>query len=484
LTTLNRQEVGTGFTGLKNWNINMRALTFQTLQPDPTAISNAPYNILPQITANYSNRLNFSDKPKSSSKSGTQNLAESSQNKSAQGMQAFLSPVVALGLEFSRFSYNANTSYGPASGLSQGGTFSQADRAVLKGSISNPLVTPGYFLRPKLSIQANNYSGTLVNGIAGSNQIKQPNPSIQGFAIPTVSLDSGLAFERDATEMKSFFGRDMVLTIEPRAFYVFTPFQNQAQTPLFDTADAGFGISQIFSENTFVGNDRVADNNKLTMGLTSRMVETNSGAERAMFTLAQRQDFTGQRVGLNGTIQNPTRYSDTLGATTIRLMGNFNMDLFGQYNTQLNRFVQNSIGTSWKPTPGRTLNFSYRNVWNPPTGGNNSGVTQTDQYNVFGEWPAFKKYRLLGRWGYDALTAKTLNTLFGLQYDEDCWTARLAYAQVRNTSQLTTTQVLFQLEFRGFASVGNNPVDVMRLNVPGYQPMVKPLPPSSFENYQ
>lgn len=233
-----------------------------------------------------------------------------------------------------------------------------------------------------------------------------------------------------------------------------------------------------------MGNDRVADNNKLTMGLTSRMVETNSGAERAMFTLAQRQDFTGQRVGLNGTIQNPTRYSDTLGATTIRLMGNFNMDLFGQYNTQLNRFVQSSIGTSWKPTPGRTLNFSYRNVWNPPTGGNNSGVTQTDQYNVFGEWPAFKKYRLLGRWGYDALTAKTLNTLFGLQYDEDCWTARLAYAQVRNTSQLTTTQVLFQLEFRGFASVGNNPVDVMRLNVPGYQPMVKPLPPSSFENYQ
>jgi LPS-assembly protein len=91
---------------------------------------------------------------------------------------------------------------------------------------------------------------------------------------------------------------------------------------------------------------------------------------------------------------------------------------------------------------------------------------------------------VLGRWGYDALTAKTLNTLVGLQYDEDCWTVRLSYSEARNTSQITTYQTLFQLEFRGFGSVGNNPIDLMRLNVPGYEPVVKPLPPSPYENYQ
>jgi LPS-assembly protein len=367
--------------------------------------------------------------------------------------------------------------------MPQGGAFSQADRTVIRGSIAMPKITPGYYLKPKLSFQANQYSAAL-----STSSLYQPNQAlnqpVQGFALPTLSLDSGLAFERDAAEMKWFFGRDMLVTMEPRAFYVYTPFQSQAQTPLFDTADAGFGVTQIFSENTFVGNDRVADNNKLTTGLTSRVLEGNTGAERATVTIAQRQDFTGQRVGLNGTIANPTRYSDTLGASTVRLMGNFNVDLFGQYNTNLNRFVQSSVGAGWRPTPGRSLNFAYRNVWNPPAAGSNSGVTTTDQYNAFGEWPVFKKYRLLGRWGYDALTAKTLNTLVGLQYDEDCWTARFAYSQARNTTQITTTQVLFQLEFRGFGSVGNNPVDVMRLNVPGYQPVTKPLPPSPYENYQ
>ena len=458
-----RQELGTNYGGIKNWNFTARTLTFQTLQPDPTAPVTSPYNILPQVAANYSNRGNL-------------NTPGSYAGTFARG------PDLMFGADFTRFSYNTNNLYAPASGMPQGGAFSQADRTVIRGSIAMPQITPGYYIKPKLSFQASQYSAALVN--APGRQISQPNAPVQGFALPTLSLDSGLAFERDATEMKWFFGRDMLVTMEPRAFYVYTPFQSQAQTPLFDTADAGFGVTQIFSENTFVGNDRIADSNKLTTGLTSRILEANTGAERATVTLAQRQDFAGQRVGLNGTIANPTRYSDTLGASTVRLMGNFNLDLFGQYNTQLNRFVQSSVGAGWRPTPGRSLNFAYRNVWNPVNDGTNSGITQTDQYNAFGEWPVFKKYRLLGRWGYDALTTKTLNTLVGLQYDEDCWTARFAYSQARNTSQITTTQVLFQLEFRGFGSVGNNPVDVMRLNVPGYQPVAKPLPPSPYENYQ
>jgi LPS-assembly protein len=459
-----RQELGTNYGGIKNWNFTARTLTFQTLQPDPTAPVISPYNILPQVTANYSNRGNL-------------NTPGSYAGTFGRG------PDLTFSSDFTRFSYNTNNLYAPSSGMPQGGAFSQADRTVIRGSIAMPQVTPGYYIKPKLSFQASQYSASLSNSV-----LYQPNQSlnqpVQGFALPTLSLDSGLAFERDATEMKWFFGREMLVTMEPRAFYVYTPFQSQAQTPLFDTADAGFGVTQIFSENTFVGGDRVADSNKLTTGLTSRILEGNTGAERATVTLAQRQDFAGQRVGLNGTIANPTRYSDTLGASTVRLMGNFNLDLFGQYNTQLNRFVQSSVGAGWRPTPGRSLNFAYRNVWNPVNDGTNSGITQTDQYNAFGEWPVFKKYRLLGRWGYDALTTKTLNTLVGLQYDEDCWTARFAYSQARNTSQITTTQVLFQLEFRGFGSVGNNPVDVMRLNVPGYQPVAKPLPPSPYENYQ
>ncbi|WP_368853993.1 LPS assembly protein LptD, partial [Escherichia coli] len=61
-----------------------------------------------------------------------------------------------------------------------------------------------------------------------------------------------------------------------------------------------FGYGQIFTENPFTGNDRIADNNKLTLGLTTRLIESETGVERFRGTIAQRVDFTGQRVQLNG----------------------------------------------------------------------------------------------------------------------------------------------------------------------------------------
>ena len=441
-------------------------MTFQTLQPDLTAPVQSPYNVLPNINASYTNRLT----PTVSDASGKYLTLPSG-------------PITTFSTDYTRFAYNVNSNlaYAPAGYL-----YSQADRTVIKGAMSLPQITPGYYITPKVSFQSNTYAATAA---VTSNNPLGAAPPVQGFTIPTFSLDSGLAFERDAAELKGFFGRDMLLTMEPRAFYVYTPYQNQSLTPLFDTADAGFGVTQIFSENTFIGNDRIADNNKLTGGLTSRMIEAGTGAERANVTVAQRQSFTGQKVGLNGNIANPTTYSDTLGSASVRLLGNFSADMFGQYNTQLNKFVQTTVGGSWRPTPGRSLNFGYRNVWSPPTqafGPTPATLAQTttDQYNISGQWPLTREVSVLGRWGYDALTTKTLNTLVALEWMRDCWTFRGAYSQMLNTSQITTTQVLFQIEFRGFGSAGSNPVDIMKLNVPGYMPTSKPIPPSIYENYQ
>ena len=461
-----RQEVGTSKAltdSLSNWNVSARALTFQTLQPDPTVTVQAPYNVLPNINASYNNRL-------------TPTAAD------ASGKYVTLpeGPATSFSTDYTRFAYNIQGNLATTAP----GVYSQADRTVIKGALALPQVTPGYYITPKVSIQSNTYNATPFANNSGA-------PVAQGFTIPTFSLDSGLSFERDAAELKGFFGRDMLLTMEPRAFYAYTPYQSQAQTPIFDTADAGFGVSQIFTANTFIGSDRISDTNAATLGLTSRMIEANTGAERANVTIAQKQQFTGQKVGLNGNIYNPSTYSDTLGSGSVRLLGNLSADLFGQYNTQLNRFVQTTVGGSWRPTPGRSLNFGYRNVWSPPVQAsvqNNQaytpGATTTDQYNISGQWPITREVSLLGRWGYDALSTKTLNTLAALEWMRDCWTFRAAYSQMVNTSQITTTQILFQIEFRGFASAGSNPVDIMKLNVPGYMPTSKPIPPSIYENYQ
>jgi LPS-assembly protein len=180
-----------------------------------------------------------------------------------------------------------------------------------------------------------------------------------------------------------------------------------------------------------------------------------------------------------------------LGSASIRLLGNLSADVFGDYNAQLNRFAQTTVGTSWRPTPGRSLNFGYREVYTPPVQAsvqNNQaytlGAVTTNQFNISGQWPLTREISVMGRWAFDNIQSKTLNDMLGLEWTRDCWTFRAAYSQVVNTSLMSTTQVLFQVEFRGFASAGSNPVDIMRLNVPGYMPTSKPIPPSIYENYQ
>ena len=93
--------------------------------------------------------------------------------------------------------------------------------------------------------------------------------------IPTLSLDSAWVFERDTT----WFGRAVRQTLEPRLLYVNTPFSDQNDLPNFDAAAKDFNFDSIFTENSFSGVDRVSDAHQLTAGVTTRVLDPDTGAE-------------------------------------------------------------------------------------------------------------------------------------------------------------------------------------------------------------
>ena len=72
--------------------------------------------------------------------------------------------------------------------------------------------------------------------------------------VPTVSLDTGVVLERNT----NLFGRNLVQTLEPRAFYVYTPFRDQSTLPNYDSAPQDFNFASIWTENAFAGNDRIS----------------------------------------------------------------------------------------------------------------------------------------------------------------------------------------------------------------------------------
>jgi LPS-assembly protein len=76
------------------------------------------------------------------------------------------------------------------------------------------------------------------------------------------------------------------------------PFRDQSQLPNFTTAERDFNFAQIFTENRFVGGDRIGDANQLTIALTSRLIETETGLERFRAALGQVYYFRPPRVTL------------------------------------------------------------------------------------------------------------------------------------------------------------------------------------------
>lgn len=351
----------------------------------------------------------------------------------------------------------------------------QGERMYIQPSISYPIVRAGWYMTPKVTFNATQYQmESATNTPTAQNNFSR--------ALPTMSLDSGMTFERDAPTVSRLFGVNYLQTLEPRLFYVYTPFRDQSQFPLFDTVQSDFGYGQIFSENPFTGYDRVADNNKLTGGLTTRLIEADTGIERFRGTIAQRYDFTGQRVQINGTLADPKAgFSDLLAATTIQLFRGYYVDAGIQYNPDSDRINYGNVAFAYRPESRKVVNVGYR--YRRPTSVTDN--TAIDQFEVSSQWPITRRAYGIARFAFDLSASQMVDALAGVEYAADCWVGRVVYQRFRNTTDGYTGRVFLQVEFRGLSKIGSNPLNILRLNVPGYEPVsAKPVPTTQFDHYE
>ena len=389
------------------WNLSARVQNYQVLQ-DPAAAANPiltvprPYDRLPQI--------NFH--------AGRYDVA---------GFDW------SVDLEATRFSHP---------------TMLRGNRAVLAPQISYPFVTPGYFVTPKLMLNASKYEldGSVANPSGPAVSLSR--------VLPTFSLDSGMVFERDST----LFGRAITQTLEPRLFYVRTPYKDQSAFPNFDSAEAGFSFAQIFSENRFAGADRISDANQLTAALVSRYIE-GDGAERLRLALGQRFYFNDQRVQLDpNAVLNKSR-SDVLLAATGRIADDWSFDSAIEYNASTRSVYSSNYGVQWLAGAKKVLNAEYRYQ--------RDAIKNVD---VSGQWPLSLRWYGVARVSYSMLDRKLLESLVGLEYKADCWVFRVGAQRFVTAAQLTSTNTFFSLELNGLATnIGpGNALESMSKNIPGY----------------
>jgi LPS-assembly protein len=147
-----------------------------------------------------------------------------------------------------------------------------ADRAAqcaaqLRLAVSRPFLAPSGFVTP--SLQA-------------CQQLPVRRPAAQRCARPAAPCPpSAWTAAWCSSATRSYFGRAFVQTLEPRAFYTYTPYRDQSMLPLYDTAANDFNFATIYTENAYGGQDRIADNNLLTLGLTTRLLNPTGAEARA-----------------------------------------------------------------------------------------------------------------------------------------------------------------------------------------------------------
>ena len=400
--------------GSENWDAKFQLSEFQVLQDPRLAVRPIPYSRLPQITLN---NFYYGD-------TGL-DLTMSTQ------LTQFTHPTAPGG---TRLVINPRATYSDLQG-------------------------PGYFLRPSVSLHGTIYS---------LEQGADPAQNAPTRVLPTMSVDSGLVFERAA----NFFGRDAVQTLEPRAFYTYTPYraQNSSLYPNFDTTEADISFAQVFRENRFVGNDRIGDANQLTLAMISRYLESN-GSERLRLAVAQRFNFTEQRVGL-GTVEQVTSQnrSDLLLLASGRVTNELRIDANFQYDPERSEINRVNVGAFWQPAPMKVLNAQYRrDSRNLPA--DIFPNTNFELIDMSAQWPIADRWYGVGRMNYLIGEKRIGQALAGIEHQADCWIFRAVGQRVPTASGVINTEFFVQLELSGLSSLGMNPMTALRRNVPGYQPL-------------
>ncbi len=317
-------------------------------------------------------------------------------------------------------------------------------RLDLEPGISWEKTGNGYHFKPRAAYRFTRYDLQNIDPALDD----QPSRSA-----PILSLDAGLVFERE-----SLLGKNVLQTLEPRIYYTYVPYRNQASLPVFDTDLADFNLVRLFRENRFIGADRLGDANQISVGLTTRYLSSDSGRQYLSATLGQTTYFSDRRVTLPGEAAETSNSSDIIAEIALGMSERWRADLALQWDPSEGNATKSAARLTYEPGERRILNFGYRF---------RRGLLE--QSDVALAWPLGQNWRFVGRWNYSMRDSQTLDRLLGLEYERCCWGLSIAsrrYITTRTGESDTT--LLFQLELKGLSSVGRRTDSFLEHGILGY----------------
>ncbi len=375
----------------QNWHMQALAQKLKIINTD-SALSTRPYARLPQLTLNGETAIGNN------------------------GLQ------FTLNSELVEFTHDDNAK-------------PTGSRITVRPGIRWPLSGAAWFFDPAVKFSHTQYN------VGPANAARQ---SINDRNLPISNIDTGLFFERTLNS-------GLIQTLEPRLYYLYVPFKQQNNIPLFDTSIPDFSLAQLFRDNRFIGGDRIGDANQVTLALSSRVFNPDTGEENLRASIGQIFYFQNRRVSTNGTTD--TRKRSDIIAQLDTQWGALSTNIEVQWNIANNRLSKENYFMHYQTDKRHIFNIGYRRRLQ----NNALDIEQTDMSISI---PFNRQFSAYARWNYSLKDRKNIDTIGGFAYDSCCWSIQLlAQQHLRNSTSSNKAydnSVLIQFVLKGLGNLSGN----------------------------
>jgi len=307
-----------------------------------------------------------------------------------------------------------------------------------------PLGNAGWFVTPGVAVEHTRY------GLSGDPSFTDDRPT---RTLPIASLDAGIVLERTVSN-----SRGWLHTIEPRMLYVHIPHREQSGLPVFDTITPDLNLIQLYRKNRFVGIDRVGDTDQLSIGLTSRVLESRSGKELISATIGQARYLSSRGVSLPGQQESLATSSDYIAEIGLHLYDKWNLSAGHQWSSGQGSTTQSQVRLQYRPERNKIINLEYR-----------YRRGSLEQGDISWSWPLAEQWNFVGRYNYSLRDDTRLEQFFGLEYESCCWGFRLVSRRHISARDGTAdSAIAFQLVLKGMSSVGDPADKLLERGILGY----------------
>ena len=329
-----------------------------------------------------------------------------------------------------------------------------ANRLSGDAAVAYRLEAPYGYLEPKVSANLAYYD-------FGSRKDKQNFArKHKTRALPTLSIDGKLNFERNF----DWRGEGWTQTLEPRLYYLYTPYKNQSDIPDFDSDERSLSWNWLFARNRFVGADRIGDANQLTTAVSSSFYRDRDGQEKMRLSLGQIQYFRDRRVQLNNNRVDKQGRSVLVGEGLYQIDNHWRLYGLSFWDTQTHRNERDVVSLDYRLDQDRFINLSHHY-----TRGDYNQTTLATVWRINPQWRTFY------RQDYSNTHHRLFNNIIGVEYNDCCWAWRLAGRRYRDHPTDSKTHDAIYLEFvlKGLGNMGSRSGRMLKDQIHGFTPLAE-----------